>query len=655
MSLNVASPYRKEIDGLRTVAIVPVVIYHLKIPFADGYLLPGGFLGVDIFFVISGYLITRIILGEVASTGEFSLRNFYIRRARRILPALLLMILASLVAAVFVLTATELDRFAISVVAALGFVSNFLWYFALSEYGAQPGLLQPLLHTWSLAIEEQFFLLFPLAMMLLAKRRPVFVAAVLGIVLLLCLGLAQVTTQWNQSMSFYSPVSRVWELLAGALLALAAYHHPQKIAPEGWLGWLLPKLSIVVLLFCIVTIDFTVAAHPGLATLPVVLATLALIWFARAGEIVTQALSLPAMVYVGRLSYSIYLWHFPIFAFGRLVQIDSPDAMDITVWIALTMACSIASYHLVERPFRYDLSGRSVARGLAAGLAVAIAFVVTVRTTDLLSQYQAGDLASLYGENNFDNDELRDLSWGPLDKLAEDEEIGPWNAHEPSQNELKTLWFQDQEALKVLVVGNSDAKDLFNALFLNADAFPGVSFARFGMHNSFNSGQQEQLFASPNFAAADIVMIGSRYRNYSIEALPGFIRVLRERGKRVVLVGNTTEFDTPASLPIFDWFVQRYRTAPNPVEINRIGYGSEITETKRRNAELKSLAHEQGVPYLSRRALVCSDEERQCTLATPDRRKTMYDNTNWSLEGAAYYGEQAAKMRWRDILIADDS
>ena len=153
--------YRPEIDGLRSLAVLSVIVYHLKIVIGNGYLLPGGFLGVDLFFVLSGYLITKILLIELGETGRLDMGQFYLRRARRILPPLLLVIFVSIPAAWAILLPTELLRFSESLMASLFFLSNFFWFFTSSEYGAQSGLLQPFLHTWSLAIEEQFYMSHP--------------------------------------------------------------------------------------------------------------------------------------------------------------------------------------------------------------------------------------------------------------------------------------------------------------------------------------------------------------------------------------------------------------------------------------------------------------------------------------------------------------
>lgn len=341
--------YRPEIDGIRTLAIVPVLIYHLKIPFGVGYLLPGGFLGVDVFLVLSGFLITKIILDEMQNTGTFSIKRFYERRARRILPALIMVILASLLTGLFLLSPTELARLSISALAALGFVSNVYWFFVQGEYGAQSGLLQPLLHTWSLAIEEQFYLVFPLLLLWLKPmRRPVGTLVVVCMCLVLSLGVAEITTASDKQFSFFSPASRAWELLVGSVMAVLLTHFPNTLQAGPRLSRIIPVLSVCIIAACMVLIDLASWRHPGLITLPVVLATAGIIWCARDGELVTGVLSTQPFVFIGRISYSLYLWHFPIFAFGRLSSIDRPGAIDMIVWIFLTFACSIVGYRLIE-------------------------------------------------------------------------------------------------------------------------------------------------------------------------------------------------------------------------------------------------------------------------------------------------------------------
>ncbi|MDW3223399.1 MAG: acyltransferase family protein [Paracoccaceae bacterium] len=645
--------YRPEIDGIRTLAIVPVLIYHLKIPFLDGYLLPGGFLGVDVFFVISGFLITQIILSELQKTGTFSIKNFYIRRARRIFPALILMILTSMIAALMLLSPSEMSRFSMSALAAIGFVSNIFWFFALGEYGAQSGLLQPFLHTWSLAIEEQFYLIFPLLLLLIKPTRNPGLALV--IIVALCLGslaASELTTSFNKQLSFFSPVSRAWELMAGSIMAFGLTFFPKAAQPGPWMVWFLPKVSLLVLGLCMFMIDLAQWRHPGVITLPVVLATCAIIWCARPQEGVTQLLSTRLFVFIGRLSYSIYLWHFPIFAFGRLSSVEKPDALDMLAWVALTLAFSVAGYYLVEQRFRFAASGRAFGIALGGSMAVILSFVVVDTTTDLFGKGRTGDLAALYGGEFYDNEILRDQSWGILDGLAgEEESIGTWNADGPSEHERTQLWFEKPDATKVLIIGNSHSKDMFNALYQTYENSDELEVARFGMATKFPADQRQQLFAAPNFTNADVIMISTRYQAQNVEnLLQSMISEIQAKGKTVVVVGSTPEFASPGALPMYDWHLRRQGQKIDMEKVNSLAFGSLVSAISQVDTTVEQIAERNAVIYLSRRALVCPKDSNSCTLSTEQNEKTMYDRSHWTLEGAQYFGRKAEAAGWKETL-----
>ena len=238
------SNYRPDIDGLRAVAVLSVIIYHAGFYWQDEKLLSGGFLGVDIFFVISGYLICSILLKELR-TGKFSFANFYERRVRRILPALFLVMLCTAVVAPFLLSDKALPEFASSIIATGGFVSNFFFWLQ-DSYTAEPSLRKPLLHTWSLAIEEQFYLLFPLFIWLLWKKAAGKLMLVFSIVAITSFLYAEWGSYYLPSANFYLLPARIWELLAGAILALMRSSGKFEHAYGGlaWLGFALVMVSL---------------------------------------------------------------------------------------------------------------------------------------------------------------------------------------------------------------------------------------------------------------------------------------------------------------------------------------------------------------------------------------------------------------------------
>jgi peptidoglycan/LPS O-acetylase OafA/YrhL len=360
--------YRPEIDGLRALAILPVVFLHYRIwPFR------GGFVGVDVFFVISGYLITQLIEAE-RSEGRFSLACFYERRMRRILPALFAMLAVVTVVAVFVLFPVDLVRYAHSLLATALFGSNFEFW-RESGYFDVIAEEKPLLHLWSIAVEEQFYLVFPAVLLLLARvSRRARIAAV-GAIFALSLSYAVWGVAHASSATFYLLPGRAWELMLGALLALGA-------APrlKGW--WIANGLSAVGLLLIAAAIFLYAkdTPFPGLAALaPCVGAALIILAAAPGTTGVGALLAAPPLVFVGRISYSLYLWHWPLYVLVRYFDFRDPPPLEIAALLALSVLLAILSWRFVEQPFRGAklriarprlLAGGSAAMGLCAVLAL---------------------------------------------------------------------------------------------------------------------------------------------------------------------------------------------------------------------------------------------------------------------------------------------
>ncbi len=335
-------PYRPEIDGLRAISVLAVVLYHAHAPF-----LAGGFAGVDIFFVISGFLITQIVLDE-AGAGTFSFARFYERRARRILPALFAMLAASCLAALILLP-DDLKLFSQSVVAVAAFCSNFLFWWQQRGYFAPATESLPLLHTWSLGIEEQFYLLFPAAVVLVRRidRR-------LVMPFILAVGMTSFAySVWaahrDATATFYSPLSRAWELMLGALLATRI------VAPPAtrWMREALCAIGLIAIVLAICAPSF-LARLPGGAVSVSCLGAALLLYAADARDgLLTRALSVKPLTLLGQASYSLYLWHWPLIVFGTYYILDR-HSLNIVRPICALAAIPIAflSWRFIEQPFR---------------------------------------------------------------------------------------------------------------------------------------------------------------------------------------------------------------------------------------------------------------------------------------------------------------
>jgi peptidoglycan/LPS O-acetylase OafA/YrhL len=356
--------YRPEIDGLRAVAVVPVILFH-----ANPSLISGGYLGVDIFFVISGFLITLLLIEDLQE-GRYSLARFYERRLRRILPALLVMVAGAMVLAWGLMLPRAFGNAAHSAAATGAFLSN-VFFWQTTDYFDIDALAQPLLHTWSLAVEEQFYIVFPVMLALVWQRvrtRSVFWGLVA--LTLASLALAQWGTYAHPKVNYYFTLSRFWELLFGSIGAFSVRF--RTIRPNG----VLSGLGLVAILGSMVLFRQT-TAHPGVITLiPTLGALLILVW-ADFATPVGRGLSLRPMVGIGKISYSLYLWHFPIFSFAAAFGPVSAEAWHIALQIAVIAGVSAASWRFVETPFRVRRTGRGPAKTLwVSGAAIAVTILL---------------------------------------------------------------------------------------------------------------------------------------------------------------------------------------------------------------------------------------------------------------------------------------
>ncbi|WP_320179087.1 acyltransferase family protein [Roseovarius pacificus] len=357
--------YRREIDGLRAVAVVPVILFHAGLS-----LFSGGYVGVDVFFVISGYLITTIIIAE-RDEGRFSILRFYERRARRILPALFVVMGLCIPFAWMWMPPEPFDDFLRSTAFAALFISN-VHFWENVGYFAVDAELRPLLHTWSLAVEEQYYLFFPLLLAGLgAFRRSKHIIAI-AVLAALSLGLSEWGWRNYPDQNFFFTFSRMWELFAGSVCAFIVFKRP--VAPNGPAA----ALGLGMILYAVFLYDGAVPFPSIYALMPVVGTALVLL-FAQQGTMVARLLSTKLPVAIGLVSYSAYLWHQPVFAFARLRSLHEP-ALWVMLGLALvSFALAALSWRFIEQPFRAGprkwLPGRPALFGASlAGIAAFVAF-----------------------------------------------------------------------------------------------------------------------------------------------------------------------------------------------------------------------------------------------------------------------------------------
>ena len=337
--------YRPDIDGLRAVAVLVVVLFHAGLGF------PGGYVGVDVFFVISGFLITSLIWKDL-QLGRFTLAHFWERRARRILPALLLVSMATLIAGWFLLMAPDFASLGKSAAYQAVFGAN-VYYWLHANYFSAPAEQQPLLHTWSLAVEEQFYMVVPLLFMWLFRvpllRRRAVAFAVLALGLVCGLALSTYAVAKHPIAAFYLLPFRAWELALGSLLALipASRFEPRRICSETLAILGLGLILSPALLYQKET------PFPGLAAIPPCVGTALIIWSnLPSPTLVGKMLSWRPVVFVGLISYSLYLWHWPLLAFSKYWALQPLPLGYRVALVVVALALAIASWRFVETPMR---------------------------------------------------------------------------------------------------------------------------------------------------------------------------------------------------------------------------------------------------------------------------------------------------------------
>jgi len=468
---------RREIDGLRAAAVMPVVCFHAGLP-----PFRGGFVGVDVFFVVSGYLITSIILAE-CEAGSFSLMGFYERRARRILPALFAVMLACVPFSWLWMMPEEYKSFGQSLVATTAFSNNVLLWLT-SGYFSLANEFKPLVHTWSLGVEEQFYLVFPVFLLGLLRLPPNWRGCGLMLIGAGSFALSVWLGPRDPIASFFLLPTRLWELLLGACVPVCRTALDPIFRPSAATAQVGSLCGLFLIAYAVLQFDAG-TPYPGVYTLVPTLGTLLILLYGTPETYVGHLLAHRWLVGLGLISYSVYLWHQPLFAFARLVSLDEPHPTLMLALVAASVVLGAVSWRFIEQPFRDRR--RVVSARLTA------AAVIT-----------GGALASMGLVLHVNGGFLR--SW-PEYVIAAGRDLNA--AYNDAAFAYKDRPFEDGKHHKVLVLGNSFARDFINAALANGYFSDSALSYSDDVPMCLHSADQIALGLRKRIQQADYVIFGS--------------------------------------------------------------------------------------------------------------------------------------------------
>lgn len=609
--------YRREIDGLRAVAVLPVILFHAGLPFFSG-----GFVGVDVFFVISGYLITTLIVKDIES-GQFSILHFYERRVRRILPALFFVALVCTPIAAFLMLPGQFIEYSQSLIALVSFSSN-IFFWLNTGYFAEVAELKPMLHTWSLAVEEQYYLLFPPVLMLAWRfwHRGSFWLIVAGALV------SFVLCEWGWRTSpvanFFLLPTRAWELLAGAICAYLLQYHGQRSSN------VLSLIGLGMILIAVLAFDENTPFPSFYALLPV-LGTALIIVYATASTFVGLVLGSSGPVAIGLISYSAYLWHQPLFAFVRLAAEGEPVSFLLLISLAvLSLLLAALTWRFVEQPFRRKSSPSFVGsrRGLfftsgAVALLITGVGMVGHSSHGLLFRYPPPDRALA----SFKQNEAGGYVEGRFNKLV-----------------LKD--FLQNERTNVLVIGDSFSQDLVNAfyegrmaehlnlstyhiprqcgnLLLDQDLSSYVEKQHVDLCHSNSGYRHPKLLAL--IGEADVILLASDWQDWQIPLITASLDNLKKRtSAEIILFGRK------------DFGVVNFKALLRLSSEERLHFRNEVRPDRLlMNEQVKAVS---GSNFLNLHDILCGAGS-SCPLFTSDGSLISYDGIHLTQAGAQWVAE----------------
>ena len=610
--------YRPEIDGLRALAVIPVILFH-----AGFDIFKGGFVGVDIFFVISGYLITTILIEDIEN-NKFSIINFYERRARRILPALYFIMLVCVPFAWMWMLPSQMKDFSLSLITVSFFTSNFLFW-RESGYFEALADQKPLLHTWSLAVEEQFYLLFPIFLIFVWRFGKNKVFWIIIFMTLTSLILSEWGWRNKPIANFYLAPTRAWEIFSGAIVAFII----QKKGIQK--NNVLALIGLIAVVFSIFTFDES-TPFPSLYAIVPIIGALLIVLFAEKTTITAKILRTKALVAVGLISYSAYLWHQPLFALARIKLDQKPSEILMVILSILSLALAVISWRYIEKPFRRkdkkSLSSQLVLVFSISGILIFTVFGVLGYNNDRFNGIVGGDVGHKFYHKYIDE---------------------KYNDCEPRQVANSALTWKGFLRCKQsgegefdwVLLGDSHAEHLFLGL---AQENPNINIAFyiFGVPPYLNEEKFKEIFeVISKIQNPKTIFLTMHFvtRVESEKALvDGFastVGYLQELGHSVILLGDIPRYDVSPEECKYGESVEQV------IQKCSMTFSNFQQQTQIYESALRKLSSSFGIHFLSVHQPLCNKE--RCNMILNE--KILYrDNHHLNIPGSILIGKMLSNQ-----------
>jgi peptidoglycan/LPS O-acetylase OafA/YrhL len=647
--------YKKNIDGLRAIAVGSVILYHASIEIFGIKLFPGGYLGVDIFFIISGYLITSIIVNEFETTNNFSLINFFDRRIRRIFPALLLAIIIFLLPAFYFLISFVFVSDVKSINSIFTFSTNYYYSYINQQYGAESSLEKPFLHTWSIAIEFQFYLFISIFFLLAFKYFKKFYLYLLILFFLISLIFSQINSGINSISNFYLPYSRFWEFIAGCFV----YFLEKKIKiKKNFIISNLPLLNIFLILLCFIYFNHN-TLHPSILTLILIINVGLLILFANQNFFVENILTSRIFSKIGLLSYSLYIFHYPLFSFARII-FDKNDNENSLIIIKILLPIflffiSLISYEYVEKIFRNKkVISFKIFYSTFFSVIISILCInfYIIKNNGFNKRWVVEDY---HFDKNYYNSEINNLKKDLLHKI---------DFEKLKNSNLK----------KILVFGNSHGNDLYYSFSLRKDLSEKYIFyyiprqivclsilVNLKTNNEcLNTEEELNKYTTQEYLKIieymDVIIISSRYYTEDIDKLDKNLKNIKKfYKKKIIITTNTPQFtgENRYGQPGWtyaDFFIYNNKRYPNENELKQLEEQYYLNSQNNHfripfiNIKIKEIANKNDVEVLDLYDLLCNSEFKKCKYLT--NNKPIYrDYGHFAIEGLNLMAELIFKKK----------